>query len=70
MSDQYKKSAIDEFIKGEGMGLIAENVGQLKEILNNLPDDFGIEQGFARSVSVCVYNLGRDNPHITFEDGE
>jgi len=69
MARLYKQKAINEFKKGCGAPLMAENVGQLKEILNLLPDDFAIEQGFSKSVSVCIFNLHRDNPHIEFDDG-
>lgn len=66
----YKQNEIKEFLKGKGKELVAENVAELKEILNSLPDDFAIEQGFSKSVSVCIYNLNKSNPHIEFDDGE
>lgn len=66
----YSESQIKEFKKGQGKPLTAENVGELEEILNSLPNDFAIEQGFSRSVSVCIFNINRSNPHINFDDGE
>ena len=66
----YKQDEVNEFLKGKGKELVAENVGELKAILNSLPDDFAIEQGFAKSVSVCIYNINKSNTHIEFDDGE
>lgn len=66
----FKDEHIEAFLEGKGVEMMAETVEELIDILQQLPPDFKIEQGFSNSVSVCIYNLQRDNPHIQFDDGE
>jgi len=45
----------------------AYTVGELKEILAELPDDLRIKQGFEDGVKLIIYNHGF-NPHLELEE--
>jgi len=64
ITQEYK----DKFLLGKGFSLEASNVGELKQILELLPDDFNIEQGFSKGVAVTIYNIKSDNPILDFDD--
>jgi len=57
-------------LPGTGFPVGAYTVGELKEVLNELPDDLEIRQGFDSGVQVTVFNVGYDNTHLSFEDYE
>lgn len=66
----FRDECVADFLQGKGAQLMAETVEELIDILQQLPPKFKIEQGFSKSVVVCVYNLNESNPHIEFDDGE
>jgi len=45
-------------------------VGELKEILGELPDDLPIKQGFGDGVMLIVYNHDDGEDHLEFEEIE
>lgn len=51
----------------------ARTVGELKEILEELPDDLRVEAGFGDMAQVVVYNHGQYDMHmevIGYEEDE
>lgn len=58
-----------KFWKGENQP-IAENVGELKKILSELPDELPIERGFGGAPKVVVYNHGYETEHLEFEEND
>ena len=66
----FKDECVEEFLLGKGAELMAETAEELIDILQQLPPEFKIHQGFSKSVNVCIYNLNRKDPHIQFGDGE
>lgn len=59
----------DKFHKGQEHPT-AENVGQLKALLSELPDDLRIEVGFGYPAELVVYNYGTDEEHLEFIEAE
>ena len=47
---------------------IALTVGELKAILDELPDDLPVESIFSEGVVVVVYNHGKKDMHLEFEE--
>jgi hypothetical protein len=48
----------------------AYTVGELKALLNELPDDLCIQQGFGDGVVLVVYNHSVGEDVLAFEDNE
>jgi hypothetical protein len=48
----------------------AYTVGELKKVLDELPNDFPIMQGYESGVMVVVYNFGHEDVHLEFEEIE
>jgi hypothetical protein len=48
----------------------ARTVGQLKAILQELPDDLRIEAGFGAAVQAIVYNHGQPDMHLELVEHE
>jgi hypothetical protein len=48
----------------------ARNVGELKAILNELPDELRIDGGWGNPAQVLVYNHGKPDMHLSFEEAE
>jgi len=58
-----------KFYRGDNQP-IAENVGELKAILNELPDDLRVDGGWGNPVQVVVYNHGKPDMRLSFEEAE
>jgi hypothetical protein len=61
-----------KFFRGEGSGCLAHNVGTLKKLLAELPDDLPIngdleDDNGNECVRVVVYNID-SNRHLRFEE--
>ena len=61
------KTRISEGYYKSSIGPVAETVGDLKLLLDQLPDDLAID---ADSQVLMVYNIKTDNPVLTFEEVE
>ena len=48
----------------------ARTVAQLKELLNELPDDLRIEAVFGEAVELTVYNHGKPDMALVFDAAE
>lgn len=48
----------------------AFTVGELKKVLNELPDNFPIMQGFESGVMIVVYNYNQEDVHLEFKELE
>jgi hypothetical protein len=59
-----------KFYKGDMIQPTAKTVGELKAILQELPDELPIEFRFSEAVQVVVYNHGRKNMHLSFDEPE
>lgn len=57
------------FYKDDQPRVVVETVGELKEWLNQLPDDLPVHQGFGGSATLTVYNIS-ENPHLEFEESD
>ena len=66
----FRDECVADFLQGKCAQLMAETAEELIDILQQLPPKFKIQQGFSKSVSVCIYNLNQKDPHIAFDDGE
>lgn len=44
----------------------ARNVGQLKKLLEELPDDLRIEADFGEAIELTVYNHGKPDMSLQF----
>lgn len=49
---------------------IAYDVGGLKKLLDELPDDLPIELGFGEGVELVVYNYGDPTMHLSFVEND
>jgi hypothetical protein len=59
---------IDEkFYRGEDHPT-AHTVGELKQLLSELPDELGVQEGFNDGVRLVVYNHGRVDERLEFEE--
>jgi hypothetical protein len=67
-----RKDLPEKFYKESGSGypVIAYTVGELKEALNDLPDDIEIMQDDGRGVHLIVYNASYESIHLAFEENE
>jgi len=57
-----------KFYMGDITQPIAETVGELKAILQELPDDLPIEFGFGEAVQLVVFNHNKEDMHLSFEE--
>ncbi len=55
-----------KFYKGD-QHPVARNVGELKALLNELPDDLAVEAGFSDEMTLVVYNYATDLVHLQIE---
>ncbi len=60
---------------GDGYPVIAKTVGELKEVLKELPDDIAINQDYSEvgGCQVTVYNMNPkfgNKPHLEFQEVE
>jgi len=63
------KDTIPEcYYKGDAEKPHAATVGELKQLLGQLPDDLPIMQGFGQGVNLCVYNVKCHTAHLSFDD--
>jgi hypothetical protein len=60
----------EKFYKGDIDKPQAQNVGDLKKLLDELPDHLNIEQGFDKGVTLVVFNIRNRNPHLSFQENE
>ncbi|WP_417764691.1 hypothetical protein [Shewanella chilikensis] len=44
-------------------------IGELKEIIEELPDDARVEQGFEDCCDIVIFHDTDGNPHIEFQEG-
>ena len=66
---QYNKNMTiaEKFYKdGAKPKPIAYDVGELKKLLSELPDDLPIELSFGEGVELVVYNHGHPSMHLSF----
>ena len=48
----------------------AQNVGQLKKLLDELPDSLRITDNWDQAPMVVVYNHGQDDMHLEFTESD
>jgi hypothetical protein len=60
----------EKFYKGDIDKPQAQNVGDLKKLLDELPNHLKIEQGFDKGVTLVVFNIRKNNPHLSFQENE
>lgn len=58
----------EKFYRGDRPHPIAYSVGELKQILNELPDNLPIECSLDYGVKLTVYNHGTEDMHLQLED--
>ena len=46
-----------------------ETVGELLDVLKQIPKDTPVMQGFSDSVCVTIWNRTKGNAHVGFEEG-
>ena len=46
----------------------ATNVGQLKQLLTELPDDLSVQAEFGEPVELVVYNYGQWDQHLQIRE--
>ncbi|MDP1930922.1 MAG: hypothetical protein Q8L60_05655 [Gammaproteobacteria bacterium] len=66
MSD--KKIIPKKFYKGDLQKPVAFTVGELKAILQELPDELPIQSEFAGGVELVVYNVKAEDAHLAFRE--
>ncbi len=59
-----------EYYKADLESPVAEDVGSLINLLNQLPSDLVIQQGWGEGVSLSVYNIKDEDVHLRFTDTE
>ena len=59
-----------DFYHETGKPVVCDTVGEVIEQLNRLPKDLEVSQGFGESVRIVVYNISRENPHVSFEEDD
>lgn len=65
------KSQIDpKFYKEGRKRPTAKTVQELRELLNELPDDLPIEHDFQKATELVVYNIQFDDCHLEFREPE
>jgi len=57
-----------EFYHGDKTRPVALTVGDLKKILDKLPDNLRIRHGFGHGIEIIVYNHNSDSEHLGFEE--
>jgi len=57
-----------EFYHGDETHPVALTVGELQEILDELPKDLRIRHGFGKGIEVIVFNHDSDSEHLGFEE--
>lgn len=60
----------EKFYHGDAPRPMAYTIGELKELLSELPDELGIESDWSAGVAVIVYNHGTPYEHLEFEEIE
>ena len=68
---EVRKDLPEKFYRkadGTGYPVLAYTVGELKKVLEELPDDIPIQQGFEEGVHVVVYNALHEDIHLEFEE--
>lgn len=63
-----KKVIHKDFYHDTGTPVLCETVGEVIEQLNKLPKDLDVVQGFGDAVRITVYNISRENPHVSFDE--
>lgn len=67
MTNKAKASIPEKFYKGDKQP-IARNVGQLKKLLNELPDTLQIRCSFSKCVQLVVFNYKYSDIHLGLQD--
>lgn len=57
------------FYRGDSLP-VATTVGQLQFLLNQLPKDLPVNQGFGNAIELAVYNVGSSNMYLGFEEAQ
>lgn len=58
----------EKFFKAAIPSPTASTVGELKQILAELPDDLAVTGDFGDSIELVVFNHGTDEEHLEFRD--
>jgi len=59
-------------VKEPDFPVIAKTIGELKEVIKNLPDDLIINQEYTdySGTVIVVYNINENDPHLQFHNTE
>lgn len=70
--DKYKETVPRGFWNSDTPTPTAETIGELIDVLKQLPPEVTIKQGFGEGVSVTLYNIGGDfdGSHVEFGEVE